>query len=159
MSTATWSAIPPQKSTHARYVKYVPVGYSDTHSTFMGYLFWIIGFTGCHRFFFGKPVSGVIWFFTFGLLGIGWLIDAFLIPSMSREADYRFQAGRTDYNLAWVLLVFGGVFGIHRFYQERWGTAILYLLTGGLLGIGVIYDVFTMNDQINDQHCQAVGYG
>ncbi len=156
MSTATWSTIPPEKS--VRYVKYVPVGYSDTHSPIIGYLFWIIGFTGCHRFFFGKPVTGVIWFFTLGLLGVGWLVDFFLIPSMSREADQRFQAGQIDYNLAWVLLVFGGVFGIHRFYQERWASGLLYLLTAGLLGIGVIYDVLTLNDQIDQRHRSGLGW-
>ncbi len=26
----------------------------------VGYLFWVIGFTGAHRFFFGKPLTGVL---------------------------------------------------------------------------------------------------
>jgi hypothetical protein len=30
----------------------------------------------------------------------------------------------------------------------KWLTGILYLLTGGLLGIGIIYDFWTLNDQI-----------
>ena len=41
----------------------------DTHSKAIGYLLWIFGFTGAHRFYYGKPVTGTIWFFTFGLLG------------------------------------------------------------------------------------------
>jgi TM2 domain-containing membrane protein YozV len=154
MSSAVWSTIPPEKT--SPFVKYVPVGYSDTHSKTVGYLFWLIGFTGAHRFYYGKPVTGVIWFFTFGLLGIGWLVDLFLIPSMDREADYRFQPGRIDYNLTWLLLVFGGVFGLHRFLQERWMTGLLYLCTGGLLGLGVIYDVLTLNGQIDERHRMAV---
>ncbi len=40
-----------------------------------------------------------------------------------------------------LLSIFLGVFGIHRFYVGKTGTGILYLLTGGLLGIGVIYDI------------------
>ena len=40
------------------------------------------------------PVTGTIWFFTLGLLGIGWLIDLFLIPSMDPQADVRFQNAR-----------------------------------------------------------------
>jgi len=56
--------------------------YHDTHSKVIGYLLWIFGFTGSHRFYYGKPITGTIWFFTLGLLGIGWLIDLFLIPSM-----------------------------------------------------------------------------
>jgi TM2 domain-containing membrane protein YozV len=54
-------------------------------------------------------VTGTIWFFTFGLLGIGWLIDLFLIPVMDREADLRFTAGPIEYNVAWILLAFLGV--------------------------------------------------
>ena len=77
----------------------------DTHSKVIGYLLWIFGFTGAHRFYYGKPVTGTIWFFTFGLLGIGWLIDLFLIPSMDREADLRFTAGDTDYSVSWILLL------------------------------------------------------
>ena len=71
----------------------------DTHSKVLGYLLWIFGFTGAHRFYYGKPVTGTIWFFTLGLLGIGWLIDLFLIPAMDREADLRFTAafGRGRY--------------------------------------------------------------
>jgi TM2 domain-containing membrane protein YozV len=60
---------------------------NDTHSKTIGYILWIFGFTGSHRFYYGKPVTGTIWFFTLGLLGIGWLIDVFLIPGMDREAD------------------------------------------------------------------------
>ena len=92
----------------------------DTHSKVLGYLLWIFGFLGAHRFYYGKPVTGTIWFFTFGLLGIGWLIDLFLIPSMDREADLRFTAGSTDYNVAWILLTFLGVFGVHRMYMGKW---------------------------------------
>ena len=50
----------------------------DTHSKLIGYLLWIFGFTGAHRFYYGRPVTGTIWFFTLGLLGVGWLIDLFL---------------------------------------------------------------------------------
>ena len=48
---------------------------------------WIFGFTGMHRFYYGKPISGFIYLCTLGLLGIGWIVDAFLIPSMDREAQ------------------------------------------------------------------------
>lgn len=121
----------------------------NTHSKLLGYLLWIVGFTGSHRFYYGKPVTGTIWFFTFGLLGIGWLIDLFLIPGMDREADLRFQAGSTDYNIAWLLLTFLGVFGVHRMYQGKWITGILYFLTGGLCLLGVLYDFWTLNDQVS----------
>lgn len=121
---------------------------SDTHSKTIGYILWIFGFTGAHRFYYGKPVTGTLWFFTLGLLGIGWLIDLLLIPSMDRQADLRYRAGKVDYSVAWILLTFLGFFGIHRMYMGKWLTGILYLCTFGLLGVGYLYDYWTLNDQI-----------
>jgi len=120
----------------------------DTHRKSIGYILWIFGFLGAHRFYYGKPLTGTIYFFTLGLLFIGWIVDLFLIPSMDRQADLRFRAGRYDYNVAWILLTFLGIFGIHRFYMGKWFTGILYLLTGGLFLIGYIYDYWTLNDQL-----------
>ncbi|VVN07709.1 hypothetical protein PS623_03621 [Pseudomonas fluorescens] len=124
--------------------------YHDTHSKVLGYLLWIFGFLGAHRFYYGKPITGTIWFFTLGLLGIGWLIDLFLIPAMDRDADMRFQSGRVNYSLAWVLLTFLGLFGVHRLYMGKWITAIIYFFTGGLFLLGILYDFWTLNRQISD---------
>jgi TM2 domain-containing membrane protein YozV len=121
---------------------------NDTHRKTIGYILWIFGFTGSHRFYYGKPVSGTIYLFTLGLFLIGWIVDLFLIPSMDRQADGRFQTGAVDFNLTWILLTFLGIFGIHRMYMGKWLTGLLYLLTGGLIGIGIIYDFWTLNDQI-----------
>lgn len=44
--------------------------------------FWLclfFGVLGLHRFYMGKPFSGLLWFFTGGLLGIGFLSDLWLI--------------------------------------------------------------------------------
>lgn len=123
---------------------------NDTHSKTIGYVLWIFGFTGAHRFYYGKQITGTIWFFTFGLLGIGWLVDLFLIPSMDRAADRKYISGPFDYNLAWILLVFLGYFGVHRFYQRKWVTAVIYLISGGLFGMGWLYDLWTLNGQIDD---------
>jgi TM2 domain-containing membrane protein YozV len=121
---------------------------NDTHLKSVGYILWIFGFTGSHRFYFGKPISGTIYFFTFGLFLIGWLIDFFLIPSMDRQADLRFRAGPVDYTVAWILLTFLGLLGVHRMYMQKWFTGVIYLLTGGVLGLGYLYDFLTLNNQI-----------
>ncbi len=122
---------------------------NNTHLTTIGYVLWIFGFTGSHRFYYGKPITGTIWFFTFGLLLIGWIIDVFLIPSMDRQADLRYSSGSLDYTVAWILLTFLGLFGIHRFYMGKWLTGILYLLTGGIFGLGYLYDLWTLNEQVS----------
>lgn len=120
-----------------------------THQIFVGYFLWIFGFLGAHRFYYGRQISGTIYLFTLGLFLIGWIVDLFLIPSMNRDADYRFIEGPVDYNLAWLLLTFLGIFGIHRMYCGRWVTGFIYLFTLGLFGVGVIYDFWTLNSQIS----------
>ena len=122
----------------------------DTHSKTIGYLLWIFGFLGAHRFYYGRQLTGTLWFFTLGLLFVGWIIDLFLIPGMDRDADRRYVAGRKSYNISWVLLTFLGIFGIHRFYLGKWLTGLLWLLTGGLLMLGVLYDYWTLNGQVDE---------
>ena len=122
---------------------------NDTHLKSIGYILWIFGFTGSHRFYYGKPVTGTIWFFTLGLFFIGWIIDLFLIPSMDRLADFRYQKGDLDYTITWILLTFLGLFGIHRFYMGKWLSGFVYLLTGGIFGLGYLYDLWTLNDQVS----------
>lgn len=124
----------------------------DTHSKAIGYLMWIFGFFGAHRFYYGRPITGTIWFFTLGLCFIGWIVDLFLIPGMDAAADRRYAQGRYDYSVAWLLLVIPplGLLGIHRFYQGKIWTGLLYLVTGGLVGFGVLYDLCTLNGQIDE---------
>ena len=124
----------------------------DTHHIAVGYLAWLFGFTGAHRFYFGKQLTGMLWFFTLGLLGIGWLIDVVLIPGMADEANRRFRPGEVDYTVTWLLVTFLGVLGIHRFYMGKWITAILYLVTGGIFFLGVLYDFFTLNEQVDEMN-------
>ena len=122
----------------------------DTHSKIVGYILWIFGFLGSHRFYYGRQITGVIWFFTLGLFFIGWFIDLFLIPGMERDAERRFEPGPVDYDLCWILLTFLGVLGIHRFYMGKVFSGLLYLFTLGLCGIGVLYDFLTLNEQVSE---------
>lgn len=121
----------------------------NNHSKVIGYILWIFGFMGAHRFYYGRPISGTIWFFTLGLLGVGWLVDFFLIPSMDRSTDIRYSAGRLNYNLAWILLVFLGLFGVHRLYMGKIFTGVLWLFSAGFFGLGYLYDLWTLNEQIS----------
>lgn len=123
-----------------------------SHSMLIGYLLWIFGFMGAHRFYYGRQLTGTLWFLTLGLFFIGWIIDLFLIPGMDRDADLRYRTGRTDYSVAWLLLTFLGIFGLHRFYMGKWITGIIYLLTGGLFLLGVLYDYWTLNGQIDERN-------
>lgn len=49
------------------------------------YLLWFFstfGMCGVHRFYLGKPVSGILYLLTFGFFGVGQVVDLFLIPEM-----------------------------------------------------------------------------
>ena len=64
-------------------------------STGVAYLCWLaclFGFCGIHRFYVGKPITGILWFFTLGLFGFGQFIDLFLIPGMVERNNFRFAA-------------------------------------------------------------------
>lgn len=51
--------------------------------------------------------------------------------------------------IAYLLLVLLGIFGAHKFYLGKIGIGILYLLTGGLFIVGLVYDLFTLGNQVD----------
>jgi TM2 domain-containing membrane protein YozV len=55
---------------------------------------------------------------------------------------------------AYILCIFLGVFGAHKFYLNRNGMGLLYLLTFGVFGLGWIIDLFTLNNQV--EICNAM---
>jgi TM2 domain-containing membrane protein YozV len=128
----------------------------ETHSILIGYVCWLFGFTGAHRFYYGKQITGTIWFFTLGLLGLGWFIDLFLIPGMNAQAERRYRTGPLDYTVAWLLLTFLGIFGVHRFYLGKWFTGLVWFFTGGLFLFGLLYDMWTLNEQVSEQNALLI---
>lgn len=51
----------------------------------IAYLLWLpclFGVAGLHRFYVGRWASGLLWLFTFGLCGIGQVVDLVFIPRM-----------------------------------------------------------------------------
>ncbi len=69
----------------------------ERRSLAVAYLLWALGFFGVpfgfpglhgiHRFYCRKPASGTLWLLSFGLLGIGQLLDLLWIPRMVEEAN------------------------------------------------------------------------
>lgn len=58
------------------------------------YILWccsLFGLSGIHRFYLGKPVSGLIYLCTFGLFGIGQFIDLLLIPGIVEDKNLKEQ--------------------------------------------------------------------
>ncbi len=74
--------------------------------TLVAYVLWLFfGIFGIHRFYLDRPASGLLYMFTLGLLGIGWLVDLFYIPYMVEDCNLKhysiveettYQSGGSD---------------------------------------------------------------
>lgn len=48
----------------------------------------LLGWLGVHRFYLGKVGTGILWLFTLGLSGIGWIVDIIIIACGSARDGY-----------------------------------------------------------------------
>jgi hypothetical protein len=55
---------------------------------------------------------------------------------------------------AYILLIFFGIIGVHKFYLNRPGMGVLYIFTLGLFLVGVIYDLFTLPKQVAKRNAE-----
>jgi hypothetical protein len=63
---------------------------TEERNLVVAYILWLfLGIIGGHRFYLGHYVLGIAYFFTWGFLGIGWLIDAFLLPDLVYQRNHR----------------------------------------------------------------------
>jgi TM2 domain-containing membrane protein YozV len=69
------------------------------------------------------------------------------------------QAPLKDVGIAYILLIFFGGIGVHKFYLGRIGLGIAYLLTGGFVGIGVLVDIFTLTTQVRKANAIVTSRG
>lgn len=70
-----------------------------------------------------------------------------VINNANSNVNQNINAGGGKAKNKWVaffLCLFIGYFGAHKFYEGKVGKGILYLLTGGLFGIGWIIDTIVL---------------
>jgi hypothetical protein len=66
------------------------VSADDDYQAGTAYALWLAcfcGLFGIHRFYLGKPVTGLLYLFTFGLFGIGQVLDLVRMRSMVEEKN------------------------------------------------------------------------
>ncbi|NNC10711.1 TM2 domain-containing protein [Planctomonas sp. JC2975] len=56
-------------------------------------LFTLIGVAGIQHFYLGKIGRGILWLLTFGIFGIGTIVDLFTLPSQTKTVNARRAAG------------------------------------------------------------------
>ncbi|MFN9621218.1 MAG: NINE protein [Cyanobacteriota bacterium] len=71
-------------------------GREEPRSVALSYGLWclsLIGLCGIHRIYNRKPLTGLLWLITFGLCGLGQLVDLLLIPGLVEGANRRLGQG------------------------------------------------------------------
>ncbi|DAC31598.1 MAG TPA: TM2 domain-containing protein [Candidatus Poseidoniaceae archaeon] len=67
-----------------------PLSYGGQKDILVAYILWFfLGFFGAHRFYLNQIALGFLYLLTFGLFGLGWFIDLFLIPDLVRQHNRR----------------------------------------------------------------------
>lgn len=140
----------------------LPPDYDADRSLFTAYMFWMppFGVYGSHHFYLRRPMWGLLYFFTWGLLGFGWLVDAFRLPVLTKRANLE-KRGEKDKNErhlddAYLLWFPFGITGLHHFYLGRIGWGVLYFFTFGLALIGWLIDMCRLPYLVREHNLNLV---
>ena len=80
----------PETKVSSTYIQQKPE--TKVSSAYILWLGCLLQLHGLHRLYNGKVFTGLLWLFTFGLLGVGQVIDLVLIPNMVDEHNTKLRA-------------------------------------------------------------------
>jgi TM2 domain-containing membrane protein YozV len=70
--------------------------------------------------------------------------------------SYAIEPRRQERTVGWALLLWlpcvFGVSGLHRFYTGRYISGLIWMLTGGLCGVGQVIDLFFISRMVSDHN-------
>lgn len=67
-------------------------GERETYRDGLAYAFWclfLVGLAGVHRIYLGRYGTGILWMLTFGLFGVGQVVDLFRMRKLVLDANVR----------------------------------------------------------------------
>lgn len=67
------------------------------------------------------------------------------------------RVSQREVGIAYLLWFFFGVLGVHHFYLGNIARGVLYLLTGGFLGVGILVDLFLLPSLTRRRNAEAIG--
>src|SRR5262245_29212901 len=94
MRAAAWPAA--RVSPHERLSGAKFDGMKEKGTAYIMWAGWFMGAAGLQRLYAGKIGTGLLYLFTWGLFGVGQIIDLFLIPKMVEEANMRLALEGVD---------------------------------------------------------------
>ncbi|ESO98302.1 hypothetical protein LOTGIDRAFT_159102 [Lottia gigantea] len=134
-------------------------GYKSIVDTYI--LTIVLGVTGAHHFYLGRPWFLFAYFVSFGLLGVGWFLDILRVPWLVKEANDRISNPSLENHKhlrdAYILWFPCGIFGFHLFYLRRPFLGVLYFFTFGMFGFGWIMDGFRMPSMVREENEKPFG--
>ncbi|XP_060595814.1 uncharacterized protein LOC132749907 isoform X2 [Ruditapes philippinarum] len=115
-----------------------------------------LGIFGAHHYYLDNVKLGLIYTFTFGIFGIGWIVDLFRMPKLVRKAGLDKKSIGTSYIMAMPPF---GLFGAHHYYLGNYFLGIMYTCTLGIFTIGWITDLFRMKNLVKASNDPTSDYG
>lgn len=100
-----------------------------------------LGIFGAYHYYLGNVKLGLIYTFTLGIFGIGWIVDLFRMPKLVKKAGLDKRSVGTAYIMSMPPF---GLFGAYHYYLGNYALGITYTLTLGIFSIGWIVDLFRM---------------
>ena len=144
------SSVPSRRPHSSEQQPRSPPGVSKDMSTLLK-LYCTVGLFGGHRLYTREPLIALLYSATFGLLGLGWLSDAFQLAYLLDRANHPRAYERYSLFTAYQLLLPPfGLLGLPHFYLGNRERGWWFAATAGLLGLGVLHDVFTLPTQVRE---------
>lgn len=104
-----------------------------------------LGIFGAYHYYLGNWKLGLIYTFTVGTFGIGWIVDLFRMPKLVKKAGLDQRSVGTAYIMSMPPF---GLFGAHQYYLGNYFLGVLYTCTLGIFTIGWIVDLFRMKNLV-----------